>query len=290
MSAIDDRNGMSARSAYVLDDDAAVRAFVARVLTKNGFETLQFSSPSPMLVRLKVAPPELVILDLALGNSDALDVMRQLEVLKYTGKLLLISGRDEGTLLEFQRIGERHGLTMLPSLVKPFRPDELRYRIMAVPHIPPSVATADDHDGTVMDLGQALREQWLELWYQPKIDLKTLSVCGAEALLRARHREHGILPPAALLPPASDPLHQPLFSFVIGRAMSDWDHFAKVGMPLRLAINSPISVIHAPAFINVVREALPSDPRFPGLIIEITEDEIIRDPDLIHEISMQLKL
>jgi EAL domain-containing protein (putative c-di-GMP-specific phosphodiesterase class I) len=142
-----------------------------------------------------------------------------------------------------------------------------------------------------IDLGEALCKEWLELWYQPKIDLKTLSVCGAEALVRARHPEHGILSPAAFLPPAGDPQYEPLSSFVIRRAMTDWARFANAGMPLKLAVNIPVSVIHGPLFFfGFLRESLPRDERFPGLIIEVTEDEIIREPKWIREAAMRLKL
>ena len=36
-------------------------------------------------------------------------------------------------------------------------------------------------------LGAVLKHDWFELWYQPKIELKTLHLVGAEALVRARH-------------------------------------------------------------------------------------------------------
>jgi len=35
---------------------------------------------------------------------------------------------------------------------------------------------------------------------------------------------------------------------------------------------------------------MPSDPKFPGLVIEVTEDEIIRDPEWVREIATQLRL
>jgi len=35
-------------------------------------------------------------------------------------------------------------------------------------------------------LGDVLRRDWFELWYQPKIDLKSKRLVGAEALVRAR--------------------------------------------------------------------------------------------------------
>jgi EAL domain-containing protein (putative c-di-GMP-specific phosphodiesterase class I) len=53
-------------------------------------------------------------------------------------------------------------------------------------------------------LGEVLRRDWFELWYQPKIELKTMHLVGAEALVRARHPIRGIVPPALFLPDASD--------------------------------------------------------------------------------------
>jgi EAL domain-containing protein (putative c-di-GMP-specific phosphodiesterase class I) len=72
--------------------------------------------------------------------------------------------------------------------------------------------------------------------------------------------------------------------------MTDWYFLADQGLPLRLAVNVPASVMHAPEFIGMVRELVPSDRRFPGLILELTEDEVIRDPEWLWELAAQLKL
>lgn len=72
------------------------------------------------------------------------------------------------------------------------------------------------------DFENALQSNWLELWYQPKIDLTSRLICGAEALIRLRHPERGVLPPSAFLPPPADALHKPLADFVIRRALADW--------------------------------------------------------------------
>ena len=57
--------------------------------------------------------------------------------------------------------------------------------------------------------------------------------------------------------------------------MEDWRLFAQKGYPLKIAINVPASVIGTPGFVEEVRKAIPHDQNFPGLLIEITEDEII---------------
>jgi EAL domain-containing protein (putative c-di-GMP-specific phosphodiesterase class I) len=123
-----------------------------------------------------------------------------------------------------------------------------------------------------------------------------MQICGAEALIRLRHPETGLVPPSAFLPVPGDPLYEPLTDFIVRRSLADWSAFASEPVlgdswrRKRLAINVPVSVLQSSAFIGNVRRHLPSDPRFPGLIVEITEDEAISDPDLAREVAVQLRL
>jgi EAL domain-containing protein (putative c-di-GMP-specific phosphodiesterase class I)/CheY-like chemotaxis protein len=282
-------------SAYVLDDEPQIGIMICQVLGACGLEPRQFTSPGPLYEAIQHASPELIVLDLALGQSDAVEVIRQLETLKFQGKILLISGRDQTTLEEIAQIGKRRGLAMLDPLTKPFRVADLKNRLLASgtasqPQVKERPRDRAAAGGVAVDVRDALRNGWLELWYQPKIDLKSLTICGAEALLRARHPEHGIILPKDLLPPAGDPAYQPLSTFVIERAMADWRRFADVGIAIKLAVNVPASVMLAPDFVDLVRRSLPTSTDFPGLIIEVTEDEVIRDPDWIREVATQLKL
>jgi EAL domain-containing protein (putative c-di-GMP-specific phosphodiesterase class I) len=272
----------SAPSAFVVDDEPQVRSFVSNVLATAGFRTDQFSSSSEVEAALPRLMPQLIILDLSLGDSDAIEVIRALAAVRYRGDVLLISGHDSATLDEVQKIGRLRGIKMLEALRKPFRIDQLRERIAPVRRDPPARSDAS--------LEAALQHQWLELWYQPKIDLRSRLVCGAEALIRLRHPEFGIVSPGEFLPPAGDPLYRPLTDFIVQQSLHDWGLFAANKMTNRLAINVPASVLQRPDFVAHVRRHLPNHPRFPGLIVEITEDEAISDPELAREIAVQLKL
>src|SRR5467141_4130728 len=117
-AAVAGSDSARALSAYVLDDDAQIGTVVCQVLGRCGFTPQQFTSAAPFFAELENASPDLVVLDLALGQSDAVEVMRRLEVLSFKGKVLLISGRDEATLIEITQIGERRGLAMLLPLAK----------------------------------------------------------------------------------------------------------------------------------------------------------------------------
>lgn len=290
----DIREDQHPRTALVLDDEARIGAMVCKVLSMIGIAARHFTEPLSFLAEAKRSQPQLIVVDLALGQSDAVEVIRKLDVLKFPGLVLLISGRDEATLAEIERIGRLHGLRMLPSLRKPFRASELKAVLEEVPKSDrletQRIDSAPQQLLRDIDLGAALREHWLEVWYQPKIDLHSYSICGAEALIRARHPDHGIIQPVDLLPPAGDPLYKPLSHFVVKRAIDDWGKLSDAGYPLRLAVNMPASVLNSPGFVDVVRSLIPVGRDFPGLIVEVTEDEIIRDPNWVHEVAMQLRL
>jgi EAL domain-containing protein (putative c-di-GMP-specific phosphodiesterase class I) len=280
--------------AYVLDDNPQVRAIVSKLLALNGFGSREFEEPALLFDAIKTIFPDLIVLDLALGQSDAIDVMRDLQTLGFKGKVLLISGRDEATLEEFRRAGDQRGMIMLPPLKKPFRAGDLKERLGTF--IAPSLVStrfAPGRDGPQrlpIDLNEALQKRWLQLWYQIKIDLQSMAVNGAEALVRMNHPKYGLVLPMAFLPDSGSPLYEPLTRFVIEQAVADWARFADQGQLLKLAVNVPLSVLQEPSFIHLIRDRLPKHAGFPGMIVEVTENEALIDPSAVREVAAQLKL
>jgi FixJ family two-component response regulator len=130
-------NPFDVRLAFVLDDEARLGVAVCKVLASIGIEARQFVDADAFLSQLEPCNPDLVILDLALGQSDAIEVIHRLEARKFKGRVMLISGRDMGTLLEVERIGKAHGLTMLPSLPKPFRVADIKECLEPSPTLAP---------------------------------------------------------------------------------------------------------------------------------------------------------
>jgi EAL domain-containing protein (putative c-di-GMP-specific phosphodiesterase class I) len=137
-------------------------------------------------------------------------------------------------------------------------------------------------------LGEVLRNDWFELWYQPKIELRTLHLVGAEALVRARHPTRGIVLPGLFLPDASEKEMHDLTERVILTALGDWESFAECGVSLRLAVNVPVSALVELPIPQMLREARPVAANWPGLTLEVTEDQIIHDLELAKEVADSL--
>ncbi len=138
-------------------------------------------------------------------------------------------------------------------------------------------------------LGEVLQRDWFELWYQPKIELKSLHLVGAEALVRARHPTRGIVPPILFLPGASEDEMHALTERVILTALGDWEYFAEYGVSIKLAVNVPVSALVKLPIPKMLREARPQAADWPGLTLEVTEDQIIADLDLAKDVADSLK-
>lgn len=138
-------------------------------------------------------------------------------------------------------------------------------------------------------LAEVLKRNWFELWYQPKIELKTMRLVGAEALVRARHPTRGVVAPFFFLPNASeDDLHA-LTEQVILTALGDWEHFAQYGVPMKFAVNVPVSAFVKLPIPRMLREARPRAENWPGMVLEVTEDQIINDLNLANEVAGALR-
>ena len=143
-------------------------------------------------------------------------------------------------------------------------------------------------DGKVT-LDDVLRRNWFELWYQPKIDLRTMRMAGAEALVRARKPDGSMVPPGVFLPGASEKLMLALTERVIIQALRDWEACAAYGVSLKLSVNVPVSALVKLPIPRILREERPRAENWPGLIMEVTEDEIINDLQIANEVAAALR-
>jgi EAL domain-containing protein (putative c-di-GMP-specific phosphodiesterase class I) len=140
-----------------------------------------------------------------------------------------------------------------------------------------------------VDLQEVLAEGWLELWYQPTIDLKQRKMVGAEAFVRARHPEHGVLSPETFLSNASEQELLDLTRRVLGRALRDWPAFATMGVPVELSINVPIAVLSKLSIFAIMWEQKPDVPNWPGLTLEIAEEEAVHNIPLVNKALKELQ-
>ena len=139
-----------------------------------------------------------------------------------------------------------------------------------------------------IEIDEALRDGWFEMWYQPKIDLKRKCLAGAEALARIRHPRFGVLPPSNFLPSGADDSMSRLAEHALIAALHNWTKFDEAGFNLHLAVNVPASVLVTLPIPALVESHRPRSDRWPGIIVEVTEDQIVREMQRVQAIAQQL--
>jgi EAL domain-containing protein (putative c-di-GMP-specific phosphodiesterase class I) len=141
-----------------------------------------------------------------------------------------------------------------------------------------------------IEIDEALREGWFEFWYQPKIDLKRKFLAGAEAIARIRHPAHGVMPPGSFVPALSEGSIERLTEYSLVAALRSWAVFEEAGFNLNLAINVPVSALLTLPIPDLVEDNRPKSDRWPGIILEVSEDQIVRDLKLAQAVAGRLQV
>jgi diguanylate cyclase (GGDEF)-like protein len=141
------------------------------------------------------------------------------------------------------------------------------------------------------DLHEALALQQLELHYQPKVDTVTGAIHGAEALVRWRHPERGLVLPGEFIPLAEEcGLIDSIGEWVVRESCRQARAWQLEGLPhLRVAVNLSAFQFRHGNLLQMIREALRAaelDPRC--LEVEITESALMSDPEESVTILEQL--
>ena len=129
-------------------------------------------------------------------------------------------------------------------------------------------------------LRRALRDQELVLYYQPKVNMRTGEVIGAEALIRWQHPEQGLLPPAAFLPASEDqPLAIEIGDWVIATALTQMDTWQAAGLVIPVSVNIGARQLQQPDFVARLRTRLAEHPALPpdSLTVEVLETSALED-------------
>ena len=280
----------------VVDDDPQVARFVADVARGAGYEVWVATRVDEIWTAAP-AEPALVFLDLNLPGTDGLGILRELAARGWRSSIHVFSGADPRVVRTATRLGEELGLRVGEPLAKPIRLAELR-RVLAEARgaapVAPSPVAAELPTLTVEELRRAIDGGELFVVYQPIVDLETLEPRGAEALVRWRHPDHGVVPPLRFVPLAEraglvteltlEVLRQAL-EFACNGELDDSGHGLSVSVNLAPAA---LSERNLPERLGELLAASGLAPE--RLVLEVTESVALADRVSVLEILSRLRL
>jgi EAL domain-containing protein (putative c-di-GMP-specific phosphodiesterase class I) len=80
-----------------------------------------------------------------------------------------------------------------------------------------------------------------------------------------------------------------LTELVILTALGDWEIFNEYDVPFKFVVNVPVCAFTKLPIARMLREARPKAKHWPGLILEVTEDQMINDLALANDVAAELK-
>lgn len=281
--------------ALVVDDDQQVRRVLQRQLRQLGFADVEAAADGADAMREIEANGtfDVVLCDLGMPNEDGLVFLRRLSASGARPAVILLSGESAPVLDAARRLGlsrnidvvgvatKPHTLAILAQLVSNLR----AYRPAAEPGKPAPLLDA-------AELAECIAQGAMEVWFQPQLDIASQQVRSAEALVRLRTQDNGLVLPGRFITTAEEHgLIAPLTTYVLEQAVEWSCCWSDAGAPLTISVNLSMSTLSDVRYPDAVAGLCARRGVSPSRIMfELTESALAEDSTVLLDIVTRLRL
>jgi EAL domain-containing protein (putative c-di-GMP-specific phosphodiesterase class I)/CheY-like chemotaxis protein len=281
-----------------VEDHEFQRSMLLKMLTRLGatrVSTAADGRAALAVVKASDPPVDIIISDLDMPGMDGLEFMRHIGEARAPVSIVLASAMESALLDSVETMSRAYGVQILGVIQKPITTEKLAALLKL--HAP---ARASDikADATAPPFGTeeilvGLESDQFEPFFQPKVELATGRVKGAEALARWRHPQKGIVAPYAFIEVLEGNNSIDALMWVMIRKSAafcrDWRSVSglDVNVSVNVSIQSLSDVQLAERLTDLVRgENL--DPRH--MVIEVTESATTTDVGRVLENLSRLRM
>jgi diguanylate cyclase (GGDEF)-like protein/PAS domain S-box-containing protein len=148
------------------------------------------------------------------------------------------------------------------------------------------------HHEDIERIRHALEAQEFVLYYQPKVNMATGAILGAEGLIRWRHPDAGLLPPVQFLPIIEGhPIAVDLGEWVIGSALDEMERWRAEGLDIPVSVNIAAQQLQKAGFVERLSAILSAHPQIPPsrLELEVLESSALEDVTFVSQVIRDCK-
>lgn len=294
MRTIEHRSEQLRGQLLVVEDDLVQRSIIGSIGAKLGYDTMSASTFEIASDLLRTEKFDMMTLDLSLGEHDGVELLRLIAALELNAMpIVIVSGCEERVRNTIKRVAASLNLTLTHSLAKPLNIDQLRTALTRpVLH---SAAACDHAQAPTIDRDRivaALRQKEFVVELQPKINLHTNEIDGAEALARWLAPEFGMVSPAVFIPLVEEfGLMPELTHAVCDAAVATSRSLIQQRPGFTIAVNvsaSDLNDLSLPERIEGILRTYQVAPE--ALIVEVTESVAMSDVDRAMDVVSRLRL
>ncbi|MEO5702487.1 MAG: EAL domain-containing response regulator [Gammaproteobacteria bacterium] len=272
-------------SFLVVEDHEFQRGVLLKILANLGAMKISEAVDGHTALKIVKAPGppiNIIISDLDMPGMDGMEFMRHLGEAGIPASIILASALEGSLLASVETMAKAYGVNILGVIEKPVTPAKLDalIRLHKLAQANLNRPRAAGASFTLEEIVEGLNNDEFEPFFQPKVELATGRVKGAEALARWRHPQQGIVAPYAFIKQLEDNGLIDALTWVMLRKSaafcSEWR--AASGLEVTVSVNLSIKSLADVHLAERVTELLRGENLEPRhMVLELTESAATTD-------------
>ena len=285
-------------SVLAVEDHAFQRTALLAMLNALGAKHVSMAVDGASALALLAASsvdPDILISDVDMPGMDGMEFVRHLGASKRRVPVILASALETSLLASVATMTREYGVNIIGVIEKPITAAKLAAVLKR--HTANVASRKRTGPGvyafSLAEIEAGLGNDEFEPYFQPKVDLRTGALRGAEALARWRHPVDGIVAPIAFIGPleASDMIDELTWIILRKSAAFCRGLRAASGMDLSVSVNLSIKSladVHLAERVTAVVRRQGLDPRH--VVLEVTESATTTEVGHVLENLSRLRM
>ena len=283
------------QSALIIDDDPTQIAILTAYFTSLQISLVHAASNAAealSILRKEEFDFDMIVSDLQMPEMDGLEFLRHLGAHKYKGSLVLMSGVDQSLLVHAAKLARMHRLNLIGHIHKPLNKAVLESVFLRQPDSPFADNAEKSLVLTQTDFILGMEKNEIVPFFQPKVDINTGRIVGAEALARWNKPGIGNIRPEVFIELAGkNGWIDELTIHLLKRTLAAIGPFLRVDPKLRFAINlapTMLDQVSLPDHLKAIIESYDISP--DNISFEITENSALNLDTTTLEVLSRLRI
>jgi EAL domain-containing protein (putative c-di-GMP-specific phosphodiesterase class I)/CheY-like chemotaxis protein len=262
----------------VIEDDDFQRRMVVNMLRSLGAPSIAEASNGKQALDIVRGangnPVDIAICDLNMPEMDGMEFLRHLAQEDHGVAVIIASAQDSKVLASVGSMTRMYGVKLLGTIEKPIMPEQLKALLARYESSNTErQAAAKSYSFTLEHILQGIRANQFEPFFQPKVNLKSGQLTGAEALARWIHPEHGVVSPFSFIPLLEQSGNIDDLTFVmLEKSAHACRALHKLGFTLTMSVNLSLVSLDDSALADKITRTVRKagiEPQY--IVLEITE-------------------